>query len=76
MNFMLEILDQLKILIFGSIENWTNYEVGTTLVEGQTTTNWVEWLIKFSPHLIMLLLLFLSLLLIFYLVYRLIKKLI
>ena len=74
MNYLIEILDQLKILFFGSINAWETYEIGTTLVEGQTTTNWVDFLTKYSPHIVMLLLIFGLLLLIFYIIFRLIKK--
>lgn len=74
MNFLLEILNDLKILFFGSIEARTNYEIGTTIVEGQTTTNWVDFLIKYSPHIVMLVLLFGFFLLILFILYRLIKK--
>ena len=71
---MIDIIEQLKILIFGSVESWNAYEIGTTIVEGQETTNWIYYLIKYSPHLIMLILLLGIFLIIFYMFFRLIKK--
>lgn len=71
---MYNLIDLLKELFFGSLQNWTNYEIGTTIVEGQITTNWVDFLVKYSPHIVALLLTLSFFLILIYILFRVFKK--
>ena len=71
---MFGLIDQLKILFFGSLEQWSNFGVGTTLVEGQDTTNRVEFLVKYSPHIVALVLTLFFFFLLIYIAYRLLRR--
>lgn len=71
---MYELINQLKILFFGSLEQWNNYGVGTTLVEGQDTTNRLEFFVKYSPHLVALILTLFFFFILIYVAYRLLRK--
>lgn len=70
---MLDIIDNLRILIFGSLENWQNYEVLTVNVDGNTSPNWITYIIKYSPELITIIIYCAISLAILYTVYRVIR---
>ena len=71
---MFELIDSLKVLFFGSIQQWENYIIGTTIVEGNTTTSWIDYLVKYSPHIVALVLTLFFFFILMYIAFRLFMK--
>ena len=71
---MFELIDSLKVLFFGSLQQWESYTIGTTIVEGNTTTSWVDYLVKYSPHIVALVLTLFFFFILIYIAFRLFRK--
>lgn len=70
---MFDLIDSLKVLFFGSIENWNNYLVSTNQVGEFTEPNWIEYFIKYSPHIITITFTFFFFAILLYIIYRLLR---